>query len=347
MNAQFHTPSFGDEIVFDLPDNETDCRTTIASVQGGAGSSTVPNKSTHQQQKAGVFPPQPLESKRIRNMDVSTDEYHSANDESFANTAYAVSPPKSAQSTPTATLAARKQLTPTATNANEPAKPLSAYGLFFRDTVSAIKQQNPNCTFQELSRIVLSMWEALDASHKNVYSKKHEAAMNEYIKQMRIYQQQQEEQQQQQQQQQQLQQQQLTTSVNATPTPALQTKPAVFTISRFNTDGNSNANYNNVTTNNDVVANATQPQLQAQAPTQIATNTATSTTTTANAPTQPQIQLLSEAGAVQKCTRENCNKRAIINPDWEDEYCSNECVVIHCRNVFNAWVQSNLESRKQ
>ncbi|XP_029405474.2 TOX high mobility group box family member 4-B isoform X2 [Bactrocera dorsalis] len=268
-------------------------------------------------------------TKRIRSMDVSVDEYHSANDESFANTAYAVSPTKNAQNTPTATLAARKQLAPTATDANEPAKPLSAYGLFFRDTVSAIKQQNPNCTFQELSRIVSSMWEALDVSHKNVYSKKHEVAQAEYMKQMRIYREQQDEQQQQ-----------LANNVaNTTPTPALQTKPAVFTISRYNTDGSINNNIaNNVASNSETNVSA--------APVQTAAPTA-EVNSAANEPPQPQIQMLSEAGAVQKCTRENCNKRAIINPDWEDEYCSNECVVIHCRNVFNAWVQSNLESRKQ
>lgn len=330
MNAQFHTPSFGDEVIFDLPDNETDYE-TISKDQGGTGIYTAPSSVIHHQHQEEVLGHQKLsETKRIRGMDVTVDEYHSANDESFANSAYAVSPLRNAQNTPTATLAARKQLAPTATDANEPAKPLSAYGLFFRDTVSAIKQQNPNCTFQELSRIVSSMWEALDVSHKNVYSKKHEAAQTEYMKQMRIYRQQQDEQQQQ-----------LSANVNATPAPALQTKPAVFTISRYNTDGNSNnITSNNVASNSEINVSATQPNLQAATPTTEANNAA-------NDPPQPQIQMLTEAGAVQKCTRENCNKRAIINPDWEDEYCSNECVVIHCRNVFNAWVQSNLESRKQ
>ncbi|XP_018804301.1 PREDICTED: TOX high mobility group box family member 4-B [Bactrocera latifrons] len=327
MNAQFHTPSFGDEVIFDLPDNETDCD-TISKVQGGAEIYAPSSVINQQQQEVGLFHQQHFNTKRIRSMDVSLDEYHSANDESFANTAYAVSPTKNAQNTPTATLAARKQLTPTATDANEPAKPLSAYGLFFRDTVSAIKQQNPNCTFQELSRIVSSMWEALDVNHKHVYSKKHEAAQAEYMKHMRIYREQQDEQQQQ-----------LANNVAIAPTPALQTKPAVFTISRYSTDGSSNNNIaNNMACNSETNVSA--------APVQVAAPTA-EVNSAANEPPQPQIQMLSEAGAVQKCTRENCNKRAIINPDWEDEYCSNECVVIHCRNVFNAWVQSNLESRKQ
>ncbi|XP_011186835.1 TOX high mobility group box family member 4 isoform X1 [Zeugodacus cucurbitae] len=332
MNAQFHTPSFGDEVIFDLPDNETDCE-TISKVQGGAGIYTTPSSLINQHQEEAVFHQEQFETKRIRSMDVSMDDYHSANDESFANTAYTVSPTKNAQNTPTATLAARKQLAPTATDANEPAKPLSAYGLFFRDTVSAIKQQNPNCTFQELSRIVSSMWEALDSSHKNVYSKKHEVAQAEYMKQMRAYRQQQDEQQQQ-----------LAANVNATPAPALQTKPAVFTISRYNNadDTSNNTSQNNLAGNNETTVSAAQPPVQAATPTPT-----TETNSAVNDPPQPQMQMLSEAGAVQKCTRENCNKRAIINPDWEDEYCSNECVVIHCRNVFNAWVQSNLESRKQ
>ncbi|KAL7978949.1 hypothetical protein Chor_013438 [Crotalus horridus] len=35
---------------------------------------------------------------------------------------------------------------------NEPQKPVSAYALFFRDTQAAIKGQNPNATFGEVSK---------------------------------------------------------------------------------------------------------------------------------------------------------------------------------------------------
>jgi hypothetical protein len=51
---------------------------------------------------------------------------------------------------------------------NEPQKPVSAYALFFRDTQAAIKGQNPNASFGEVSKIVASMWDALDSEHKNV-----------------------------------------------------------------------------------------------------------------------------------------------------------------------------------
>lgn len=40
---------------------------------------------------------------------------------------------------------------------NEPQKPVAAYVLFFRDTQAAIKGQNPNATFGEVSKIVASM----------------------------------------------------------------------------------------------------------------------------------------------------------------------------------------------
>ncbi|KAK6637496.1 TOX high mobility group box member 4 [Polyplax serrata] len=48
------------------------------------------------------------------------------------------------------------------------ALPVSAYALFFRDTQAAIKGQNPNASFGEVSKIVASMWDALDADSKNV-----------------------------------------------------------------------------------------------------------------------------------------------------------------------------------
>lgn len=70
---------------------------------------------------------------------------------------------------------------------NEPQKPVSAYALFFRDTQAAIKGQNPNASFGEVSKIVASMWDSLDADHKNVYKKKTEAAKKDYLKALAAY----------------------------------------------------------------------------------------------------------------------------------------------------------------
>lgn len=66
-------------------------------------------------------------------------------------------------------------------------RPVSAYALFFRDTQAAIKGQNPNASFGEVSKIVASMWDALDADNKNVYKKKTEAAKKEYLKALAAY----------------------------------------------------------------------------------------------------------------------------------------------------------------
>lgn len=47
-------------------------------------------------------------------------------------------------------------------------RPVSAYALFFRDTQAVIKGQNPNASFGEVSKVVASMWDALEIEHKNV-----------------------------------------------------------------------------------------------------------------------------------------------------------------------------------
>ncbi|XP_029932031.1 TOX high mobility group box family member 4b isoform X2 [Myripristis murdjan] len=70
---------------------------------------------------------------------------------------------------------------------NEPQKPVSAYALFFRDTQAAIKGQNPNTTFGEVSKIVASMWDSLGEEQKQVYKRKNEAAKKEYLKALAAY----------------------------------------------------------------------------------------------------------------------------------------------------------------
>ncbi|XP_029103614.1 TOX high mobility group box family member 2 isoform X2 [Scleropages formosus] len=70
---------------------------------------------------------------------------------------------------------------------NEPQKPVSAYALFFRDTQAAIKGQNPNATFGDVSKIVASMWDSLGEEQKQGYKKKTEAAKKEYLKALAAY----------------------------------------------------------------------------------------------------------------------------------------------------------------
>ncbi|XP_059415604.1 thymocyte selection-associated high mobility group box protein TOX-like isoform X5 [Carassius carassius] len=70
---------------------------------------------------------------------------------------------------------------------NEPQKPVSAYALFFRDTQAAIKGQNPNATFGDVSKIVASMWDSLGEEQKQAYKRKTEAAKKEYLKALAAY----------------------------------------------------------------------------------------------------------------------------------------------------------------
>lgn len=47
-------------------------------------------------------------------------------------------------------------------------RPLTAYAHFFNDTQQSIRNKNATATFEEVSRIVNSMWESLDANTKLV-----------------------------------------------------------------------------------------------------------------------------------------------------------------------------------
>lgn len=205
-----------------------------------------------------------------------------------------------------------QQNLPQQSQVTPPSKPLAPYALFFRDTMTAIKQQNPACTLEQITSIAMNMWESIDEKQKSVYDQRHEQEKREYLRQLRDYQRNQQldeampnpEQSQQQPQQQQEQH-----------IPQLQPQEE-----------------------QQLPQNDVQPSI----PPLSIPATETETTTVQSQTQQPpdQIQLLTEAAAVQKCTRDQCNKPAIINPDWEDEYCSNECVVIHCHNVFREWARS-------
>lgn len=89
--------------------------------------------------------------------------------------------PATLASLPTAKKGRRKK------DPNEPQKPVSAYALFFRDTQAAIKGQNPNASFGEVSKIVASMWDSLAEEQKQVYKKKTEMAKKGYLKALAAY----------------------------------------------------------------------------------------------------------------------------------------------------------------
>lgn len=55
----------------------------------------------------------------------------------------------------------------------------------------------------------------------------------------------------------------------------------------------------------------------------------------------------SAANNAQNCIRIGCTNPAIVSNDWEDEYCSYECVITHCRDVFGNWVHTQSGTQQQ
>ncbi|XP_052818752.1 TOX high mobility group box family member 4-like [Mya arenaria] len=264
---------------------------------------------------------------------------------------------------------------------NEPQKPVSAYALFFRDTQAAIKGQNPNATFGEVSKIVASMWEGLDPEHKNAYKKKTENAKKEYLKQLAAYRASLVSQ----------------TRMDDSPSPPrhspqgtspqhmmgymnnmspahmgspahigsplhaqspqhmssphhmsspahMMGAPQHINMSprhmaspqhitspghmMYENQNQSPPQYNNVggVYNNgqsmDMMDNGMRVDSQQLPPTGVGFSWG-------------NAGRMVPAGM---CIRTGCNNRAIDNIGWDNEYCSNECVVSHCRDVFTAWV---------
>ncbi|XP_066157145.1 TOX high mobility group box family member 4 isoform X2 [Euwallacea fornicatus] len=304
---------------------------------------------------------------------------------------------------------------------NEPQKPVSAYALFFRDTQAAIKGQNPNASFGEVSKIVASMWDALDSEHKNVYKKKTEAAKKEYLKALAAYRAS------------------LVSKgagdgeggpmygnygnyaagpptgspyggyqpqgtipsppissgaptppsqspINKKPPPMMggmgggspaQTHPSMMSSpmgghiamqQHMQQQQQQHSSYMQqvpqqqhiplsphqqthqqvpVSSHNPHMQQQQQPQQHMSPPPMVSSSPPISQgggPPTAPSSQQPQQQTMAPGGLMppqNSCIRHGCPNQAISNPEWEDEYCSNECVVSHCRDVFSNWVAAN------
>ncbi|XP_068898698.1 TOX high mobility group box family member 4 isoform X1 [Tenebrio molitor] len=277
---------------------------------------------------------------------------------------------------------------------NEPQKPVSAYALFFRDTQAAIKGQNPNASFGEVSKIVASMWDALDSEHKNVYKKKTEAAKKEYLKALAAYRaslvskgagegegmygnygnysgggpqyggytpqgtipspp--------------------MSSSAATPPTqqPPIGKKPAMMSnMSQAQQQQHQNMmqspmgpvhmqHMQQQQQHNNYMQQVPQQQHMPVSPQQQHAVSphmqqhvspppmvSSSPPVSAAPPSVPTSVAQQNAAQGQmrppnSCIRHGCPNPAITNPEWEDEYCSNECVVSHCRDVFTNWVAGN------
>ncbi|KAH7983607.1 hypothetical protein HPB52_013113 [Rhipicephalus sanguineus] len=233
-----------------------------------------------------------------------------------------------------------------------------------------------------LSQIVASMWDGLEADHKNVYKKKTEAAKKEYLKALAAYRAS------------------LVSkaaadhsdtlyasgpvsSSSAVPSPPqgslspLQKKSPLLTSLM---EGGSPHNQYMAMSPPQGMLNAQQqvwpnmhpmaqsPSMMPQQPPQqtmmqqhsppqqmmMASASVAAPSYTADLMSAPPPSLSSPASSGggmmdqqghmpggashQRCIRNGCPNPAIESHDWDREYCSSECVVSHCRDVFTAWV---------
>ncbi|XP_072297122.1 TOX high mobility group box family member 4-B isoform X2 [Eucyclogobius newberryi] len=313
------------------------------------------------------------------------------------------------------------------TVAKKPQKPVSAYALFFRDTQAAIKGQNPNASFGEVSKIVASMWDSLAEEQKQVYKKKTEMAKKGYLKALAAY------------------------KANQLSQCISEEMEAESTSPQGEGSPHSALSSTEESTPNIILNTGTKPTATAQSPTitkiiipkhmlqpgrqvftvlpggvhmlqpttllisgaargppplqqmqnapppprlqqmapapprlQAKPSTAQSVSVSAAPPplqikivpasVQPAtVELVSSADeqgntedddvtevepveedvmevsapslrSKMVCLRAGCNKPAVDSEDWDKEYCSNECVATHCRDIFQAWCSIKSQS---
>ena len=68
-----------------------------------------------------------------------------------------------------------------------PVKPISLYGLFFRETYKKVKECQPNSKFGDISREVSHRWEMLCSHEKAKYKKRIDEAKKEYKRDLEEY----------------------------------------------------------------------------------------------------------------------------------------------------------------
>ena len=184
---------------------------------------------------------------------------------------------------------------------NAPASVSSAYAFFFKDTQASVKTQNPSAKFGEVSKIVAQMWEAMGDEDKSIYKKRNEQDKVRYEREMTEYKERQESQQ----------------SLPPIKSNAAASKPATVVKSR-------------------PVRAAAAAAAAAAAKSTEASKSDEEDAGPApliSAPAPPELETTGNV-----CIRQGCAANAVKSPEWEDEYCSNKCVVAHCRDVFAEWV---------
>ena len=199
---------------------------------------------------------------------------------------------------------------------NAPASVSTAYQFFFKETQASVKTHNPNAKFGEVSKIVASMWEALGEEDRAVYKKRnaedkirHEQEMNEYrAKQIAEG---------------------IDPDAPATAAGKADIQPKKQTRGLAAKKAAAAASAVVLTAGNHGKVSVAKPAVVAAAV----------TPPTSSSESKEEEEVVEEEEVTDNdCIREGCGNKAVKNVEWEDEYCSNACVVEHCKNVFSGWV---------
>ena len=197
-------------------------------------------------------------------------------------------------------------------------KSVSAYALFFRDAQSMIKAANPSASFGEISKIVASNWENLDNGNKNLYKQRAEQEKKRLLKKR--------------------------AADRAQEIAGLMA--AKLGAVAANVTGEAKAKLNRDEHHDSpdcYVNNAGNQQVNQDAFDQ---NQAPSDQNHQNHSSQLHQDLVSTTnnqaqgnGQRYQCIRLGCTNEAIESAEWDYEYCSTDCCVRHCADVFESWVQ--------
>ncbi len=188
---------------------------------------------------------------------------------------------------------------------NAPASVSSAYAFFFKDTQASVKTHNPSAKFGEVSKIVASMWDALDEEGKAVYRRRNEEDKRRHEREMKAYRARMQAEQ----------------EISAQPTRQQDHQKGAASGGRVTVTRGHHGSVR-TTTDPSRTRGVTGEEEEDD-----------------DDDDDGDDDNEEEEVMAHSCIRSGCPRRAVRNAEWEDEYCSNECVVSHCKDVFAAWIK--------
>ncbi|XP_068725565.1 uncharacterized protein [Montipora capricornis] len=215
--------------------------------------------------------------------------------------------------------------------------PLTAYELFFKETQAAVRTKNPLAQFEDIKKIVDQMWETLSENLKRTFQEKAWQQEN----QQRAKKLSQDE-----------------PSTKVTKVGLGDVAATVATAESF-----ALASPIVIEDRNDAVAVAVNKPLS-RTPAQVAIASKPVATVTPMAATKPNSDSVNQPSSIpakpkksklivnpisqRMCACDGCNKPARTTKERGTQYCSNECVVKHCRLAFTVWVtQRNMKEKAE